>query len=450
MAVQLNGHPVQLQVDTASDITLISQSLWETIGQPSLTSTSHVAQSASGDCVHITGELPATIKMKDKTASGTIYIANSSHNLLGLDFIEPLGFLDIPLNQICKVVSSSSPQNNTIDQTKDIMKRFSPVFKNILGRCTHAEATLSLKPSDQPVFQPKRPVLYAALPLVDQELKRLEEMKVIIPVTYSRWAAPIVVVKNDSIWLCADFSTGLNTALEDHQYPSPTPDDLYTILNGGTCFAKLDLTEAYLQVEVAATSRELLTINTHRGLFQFTRLPFGVKTAPAIFQQIMDTMLTGMEGTAAYLDDIIIVGQSNQELMERISRVLTCIQDFGFQLWLEKCHFYLPSIKYLGFIFDRQGRRSDPANVAAIQHLPPPSDVSSLRAFLGLVSYYGSFLLSLHQIKAPLNKLLTKDIKWSWPIDCQKSFDKIKSLIKSDLLLTHFDPNKKIVVAADA
>ena len=87
---------------------------------------------------------------------------------------------------------------------------------------------------------------------------------------------------------------------------------------------------------------------------------------------------------------------------------------------------------------------------SAIQHMPPPSDVSSLRAFLGLVSYYGSFLPPLHQIKAPLNKLLSKDTKWSWPIDCQKSFDKIKSLIKSDLLFTHFDPNKKIVVAADA
>ena len=128
VAVQLNGHPVQLQVDTASDITLISQSLWETIGQPSLTSTSHVAQSASGNGVHITGELPATIKMKEKTVSGNIYIANSSHNLLGLDFIEPLGLLDIPLNRICKVVSSSLPQNNIIHQTKDIMKRFSSVF----------------------------------------------------------------------------------------------------------------------------------------------------------------------------------------------------------------------------------------------------------------------------------------------------------------------------------
>ena len=293
------------------------------------------------------------------------------------------------------------------------MKRFSPVFKNNLGRCTHAEATLSLKPSAQPVFRSKRPVSYAALPLVNQELKRLEEIKIIILVTYSRWAAPIMVVKkaNGSIRLCADFSTGLNAALEDHQYPLPTSDDLYTILNGGTCFAKLDLTEAYLLVVVAATSSELLTINTHRGLFQFTRLPFGVKTAPC--------NISADHGHNAHW-------RGRYSSVLRWHHYCWAIQpgvdrknQQGPNLHPGKCHFYLPSIKYLGFIFDHQGRRPDPANVAAIQHMPPPSDVSSLRAFLGLVSYYGSFLLWLHQIKAPLNKLLTKDTKWSWPIDCQ-------------------------------
>ena len=178
-----------------------------------------------------------------------------------------------------------------------------------------------------------------------------------------------------------------NAALEDHQYQPPIPEDIFTILNGGTCFAKLDLTEAYLKVEVSAASRELLTINTHHGLFQYTRLPFGVKTAPTIFQQIMDTMLTGVEGAAAYLDDIIVVGQSKQDLTERTNKVLTHIQDYGFQLRPEKCHFYLQVIRYQGFIFDRYGRRPDSANVAATQRMLPPSDVSSLRSFLGLIKF---------------------------------------------------------------
>ena len=140
-------------------------------------------------------------------------------------------------------------------------------------------------------------------------------MKIISPVTYPQWVALIVVVKKDdgSIRLCVDFSTSLNAALEDYQYPLPNREDIFTILNDGTCFAKLDLTDAYLPVEVSAVSKEVLTINMQCGLFQYTRLPFGVKTASTIFQQIM---LTREVGAAAYLDDIIVVGQSEQDLTE--------------------------------------------------------------------------------------------------------------------------------------
>ena len=138
------------------------------------------------------------------------------------------------------------------------------------------------------------------------------EVRVITPVTYSECAAPIVEAKKavGSIQMCADFSTRLNRALEDHQYSPPVPGDIF-ILYGSTCFAKLDLTEAYLQVEVSTASSGLLT-NTHHGLIHTV---FGVKTAPAIFRQI-DTMLTGVEGAAVYLDDILVVGRLKQELTE--------------------------------------------------------------------------------------------------------------------------------------
>ncbi|VDL92977.1 unnamed protein product [Schistocephalus solidus] len=183
----------------------------------------------------------------------------------------------------------------------------------------------------RPVFRPKRPVPYAAFPLVDAELKRLEELGVLKPVSYSAWAAPIVVVKkpNGSIRICADFSTSLNADMTRNCYPLPVPADQLTMLNGGTCFAELDLADAHLQIEVAPEARELLTINTHCGLLQYNRLPFGVKTAPALFRQTMDAMLSGTPGTA---------GPS--------------VQEYGFHLRADKCQIFLESIKYLGVSFD--------------------------------------------------------------------------------------------------
>nr|VZI48243.1 unnamed protein product [Spirometra erinaceieuropaei] len=105
----------------------------------------------------------------------------------------------------------------------------------------------------------------------------------------SRYTRP-----NDSIRICVDFSIDSTAALTPNRYPSPVPPDLFGLLNGGTCIAQLDLTDAYLQIEVVPDSYELLTINTHRGLFQYTRLRFGVKAAPALSQQTINAMLPGI------------------------------------------------------------------------------------------------------------------------------------------------------------
>ncbi|KAF8564238.1 hypothetical protein P879_11853 [Paragonimus westermani] len=175
--------------------------------------------------------------------------------------------------------------------------------------------------------------------------------------------------------MCADFYTGLNDALEDHQYPLPIPEDSFARLKGGRCFAKLDLAEAFREVEVDEDSRELLSINPHRRLFKYRLLRFGVKSAPAIFQQVIDTVLTDVPGVAAYLDDITAMGTGPDDLYEKLDRVLNRIREFGFRLLAGNCNVFMQSISYLGFMIDQYGCRPDPANIGAIDRMPHPTNV---------------------------------------------------------------------------
>ncbi|XP_055522702.1 uncharacterized protein K02A2.6-like [Wyeomyia smithii] len=183
---------------------------------------------------------------------------------------------------------------------------FPEVFCGELGVCTKTKVSLVLKAGMSPVFRPKRPVaMYQA---VDDELDRLERKQIITPVDYSEWAAPIVVVRKASgaVRICGDYSTGLNNALQPNQYPLPLPQDIFASLANCTVFSQIDLTDAFLQVLVDENSRNLLTINTHRGLYQYNRLPPGVKAAPGAFQQIIDAMLAGLPCICGYLDDVIV------------------------------------------------------------------------------------------------------------------------------------------------
>ncbi|XP_014783246.1 uncharacterized protein K02A2.6-like [Octopus bimaculoides] len=198
---------------------------------------------------------------------------------------------------------------------------------------------MPVKENAVPVFKPKRNVPFVALNQVEKELKRLEDLEVIEQVDYPEWAAPTVYLKkkNNEVRVCADFSTGLNDCLKKYNYPLPNPEEVFAKCNGGENFSKLDLSEAYLQLQVDEECAKVLTINTHKGLYRFKRLPFGVKVAPAIFQQVMDTMLADCEFAVPYLDDILIKSESRDQHSEHIEEVFKRIGDYGFKVTEDKC-----------------------------------------------------------------------------------------------------------------
>ncbi|XP_040172539.1 uncharacterized protein K02A2.6-like [Anopheles arabiensis] len=287
---------------------------------------------------------------------------------------------------------------------------------------------------------------------VNAELDRLERLNIITPVQHSEWAAPIVVVRksNGQLRICGDYSTGLNASLHPHDYPLPPPQDIYTKLSNSTIFSQIDLSDAFLQVPIAEQSRRLLTINTHKGLYLYNRLPPGIKVAPGAFQQLMDQMLAGMERVTSYMDDVIVGGRTQREHDDVLNETLRRIQEYGFTIRPEKCSFNKRQVRYLGHILDNHGIRPDPAKIAAIKDLSAPTDVSGVRSFLGAVNYYGRFIPNMRKLRYPLDNLLKEGSSFKWSPECQKAFEQFKSILSSELLLTHYDPRREIVVSADA
>ena len=182
------------------------------------------------------------------------------------------------------------------------------------------ETNLHLIPNAIPKFLKARSVPFALRKAIQAELERLEEAGVHQKVNHSKWAVPIVPVPkaDGQLRICGDYKVTVNPALQVEKYPLPKPDDLFATLAGGKKFSKIDLTSAYQQMSLDEKSRELVTINTHKGLYQYTRLPFGIASAPAIFQKMMDVVLQGLPQLICYLDDILIIGSSDEEHLANV------------------------------------------------------------------------------------------------------------------------------------
>ena len=293
---------------------------------------------------------------------------------------------------------------------------------------------------------------FAIKEAVGQELDRLEKQGIIKKVSTGDWAAPIVAVpkKDGRFRLCGDYKVTINQALTVDQYPLPKPEDLFATLANGTLFTKLDLSQAYLQLQLDEASMPYVTVNTHQGLYQYTRLPFGVASAPAIFQRLMDTILQGIPRVICYIDDILVTGTSDKDHLSNLGEVLKRLEDCGFRLKKTKCNFMAKSVEYLGHQVDRHGIRALPDKVEAITKAPPPKNVQELRSFLGLLNYYGKFVRNLSSILHPLNQLLKDQQKWEWSKECAQAFQMAKDQLVSASVLTHYDPKLPIAMAADA
>uniref|UniRef100_A0A914Y7G8 RNA-directed DNA polymerase n=1 Tax=Panagrolaimus superbus TaxID=310955 RepID=A0A914Y7G8_9BILA len=233
----------------------------------------------------------------------------------------------------------------------------------------------------------------------------------------------------------------------------PTPTDLFDKLAGCSVFSLLDMSQAYHQMELEEDSKVLTTVSTPFGLFRYNTQPFGTKNAPGDFQQTMDEMLNenpSLEHSGSYFDDIIVCSKTPEEHHGHLRETLQRFMDWGFRLNFNKCKFYRSSVKFLGKVVDSNGIRPDPDKVAAIQKMIDPTDVSTLRTFLGMVNYYQEFIPMMRELREPLDNLLKSDAVWEWTDVQTAAVSAIKAKLTEECLLTHYDPRLPIIVAADA
>ena len=213
---------------------------------------------------------------------------------------------------------------------------------------------------------------------------------------------------------------------------------------------KLDLSSAYQQVLLDEKSRQYVTINVHRGLFRYTHVPFGVAASPAIFQQTMDSVLSGLDGVCGILDDLIVTGPNDKEHLCNLENTLKHLDSMGVKLKKSKCVFMKSSVEYCAFVVDRHGIHPSPSKIQAIQEVPELLNATELKSFLGLVSYYREIISDMSTLVHPLNRSLMFDAPWFWTETCQVAFKKLKQLLLYSPLLAHYDPNKPVRLAVDA
>uniref|UniRef100_A0A2S2QW04 RNA-directed DNA polymerase n=1 Tax=Sipha flava TaxID=143950 RepID=A0A2S2QW04_9HEMI len=292
---------------------------------------------------------------------------------------------------------------------------------------------------------------------IDRQVKQLEEDKVIAP-SRSPWNAPLLVVPKKAdkdgvvkYRVCVDFRK-LNQISVGDAYPLPNITDILDQLGKSKYYTTLDLAQGYHQVRMHPEHTAKTAFSTDRGHFEFLRVPFGLKGAPATFQRLMNTVLAGLTGMKAfvYLDDIIIYALSISDHSEKLKAVLDRLRTFNLKLQPSKCAFMRKEVNYLGHVITDEGVKPDPQKIKSVVEFPTPTNEKQVKSFLGLSGYYRRFVPGYGQIAKPLTSLLKKDTIFNWTDLCQESFDKLKKILTTEPLLQYPDFTRKFNLTCDA
>lgn len=334
------------------------------------------------------------------------------------------------------------------NELKKMLGRYDDCFawnNEQLGRCDIIQVDIETS-DEQPIRCHPYRVSPAQREIIDKQVEEMLRLGV-IKESNSSYASPVVLVKKpDGSWrFCIDYRK-LNKKIVTDNYPIPVIDDIVSYLSGARYFAELDLNSGYWQTKIHKGQHKTAFI-TPSGLYEFSVVPFGLKTSQAVFQRMMDKVLGDLRfrNAIVYVDNIVVYGKTFNEFMRALEQIFERFREANLTFKPSKCKFGFEEIAVLGYRISGKGLSPNDEKLKAMQDIECPKNSKDVKRAMGLFSYYRKFINNFAQTSLPLVKLLKKGVKFAWSEEHQTAFNRIKEEMCKAPILRYFSADPNIV-----
>lgn len=250
---------------------------------------------------------------------------------------------------------------------------------------------------------------------------------------------------------CVDYRKLNNVTIKD-AYPLPGINESLGTLSGAKFFCTLDLASGYWQVAMDESDKEMTAFATHKGLFQFKVLPFGLSNSPETFQRLMEAVFSGLqwEKCLVYLYNIITFGTTFKETLKNLTVIFDRPRTADLKHKPKKCTLFQEQVEFLGHTVSQKGIRFNPDKISAVMNWPVPTSVSEVRSFIGLASYYQRFINNHSNVAYPLTRVTQKNKKFEWSEECQNVFNTLKHSLTTAPVLSYPSTTDTFILDIDA